>query len=297
MRTIIDMFPDTDGIFKKVFFTMIDIFLSRGQVVRLSKAMLNRALGNNNGNMATNGEIFLMCQIMRLQREEDHKFVAFDVGANVGQWATSLLEVAEISGEGGETVHCFEPSPATFSKLQSALAKDMSGEKVFCLNAGLSDSDGTMELYINEEGAGINSFYKRRLEGLGISYDEQETVKVTTVDNYCHENAISHIDFLKVDVEGHELAVMRGAADMMKKQAIDYIQFEYGGCWIDSRTPFFDMYDFLTGYGYVIGKIMPEGIEFYDKYDQRLETYQMANFFACKLDHVVLLKQIAPAIL
>ncbi len=166
---------------------------------------------------------------------------------------------------------------------------------MFCINEGLSDFDGTMELYINEESSGINSLYNRRLEGLGISYSGCETVKVTTVDNYCCGNAISHIDFLKVDVEGHELAVMRGAAEMLKKQAIDYIQFEYGGCWIDSRTLFMDMYDFLTGYGYVVGKIMPEGIDFYDRYDQRLETFQMANFFACKPNHVNRFNRLKPS--
>jgi len=273
--------------FKKVFFTMIDIFLNRRQVIRLSKAMLNRALGNNNGNMATNGEISLLRYVMGLHRAGDHKFVAFDVGTNVGEYTASILDIAENGGVITLAVHCFEPSLATFSKLQSAMAEHISERKVFCINAGLSDSDGDRELYIKEEGSGINSFYNRRLEGLEISYNEQETVKVTTVDNYCRENAISYIDFLKVDVEGHELAVMRGATEMLKKQAIDYIQFEYGGCWVDSRTLFLDMYDFLTSFGYIIGKIMPKGIEFYDKYDQRLDTFQMANFLACKLTMLI----------
>lgn len=282
---------------KSIFLGAIDIFLNRKQVIRLSKAMLNRALGDNNGNMETNGEFFLLRQILCSQRDsEDKNFIVFDVGANVGEWTTSLLDIAKgLRGEGH--VHCFEPAPATFSKLQSAMARDRPREKVLCVNAGLSDSDGTMELYIIEENSGTNSLYNRRLEGLGISYGRHETVQVTTADNYCREKDISHIDFLKVDVEGHELAVMRGAIGMLKKQAIDYIQFEYGGCWIDSRILFLDMYDFLTSFGYIIGKIMPQGIEFYDKYDQRLETFQMANFLACKPDHAVQLKRIIPPLL
>lgn len=259
---------------------MIDIFLNRRQVIRLSRAMLNRALGDNNGNMETSGELFLLRQILRFQKKGGREFIAFDVGANVGEWTTSLLGLLEGARFKGH-LHCFEPAPAAFSELQSAMARNRIGENVICVNAGLSDSDGTMELYINGKSAGINSFYKRRLEGFDISYGERETVQVTTVDNYCRKNGISNIDFLKVDVEGHELAVMRGAMNMLKKQAIHYIQFEYGGCWIDSRTLFMDMYDLLTSFGYTIGKIMPSGIEFYDKYDQRLETFQMANFAAC----------------
>lgn len=275
---------------KKLFLGTIDTFFNRRQVIRLSKAMLNRALGNNNDNMTTNGEISVLRQVLGRRGAEDHNFVAFDVGANIGQWATFLLELA---GKRGGGVHCFEPSPATFSKLKAAMAKYRSAEeRVFCINAGLSDLKGTRDLYIKEEGSGINSFYNRRLEGLGISYDESETVQVTTVDGYCREKDISHIDFLKVDVEGHELAVMRGAREMLKKQGIDYVQFEYGGCWIDSRTLFLDMYDFLTSFGYIIGKIMPRGIEFYDKYDQRLETFQMANFLACKPRNIGQFKRI-----
>lgn len=169
---------------------------------------------------------------MRFQRDsQDKAFVVFDVGANVGEWTISLLGLAEgLRGEGH--VHCFELAPITFSKLQSAMARNQSGAKVFCTNAGLSDSDGTMELYINGENSGVNSFYNRRLEGLGISYGQRETVQVTTVDNYCHKEGISHIDFLKIDVEGHELAVVQGAKAMLKRGAIDYIQFEYGGCWM-----------------------------------------------------------------
>lgn len=69
------------------------------------------------------------------------------------------------------------------------------------------------------------------------------------------------------------------------------------GCWIDSRILFLDMYDFVTSFGYIIGKIMPKGIEFYDIYDQRLETFRMANSLACKPDHALCLKRISPALL
>ena len=244
---------------KNVVIGMIDIFLNRKQVVRLSKAMLNRALGNNNGNMATNGEISLIRQVLGRRVTEDHNFVVFDVGANIGEYTASILDVAESMG-GKLAVHCFEPSPVTFSKLKAAMAqKYQSEKKVFCINAGLGDLEGIMELYIKEEGSGINSFYNRRLERLGISYDETETVQVTTVDAYCRKESIPYIDFLKVDVEGHELAVMRGATGMLKKQAIDYIQFEYGGCWVDSRTLFLDMYDLLTSFGYIIGNDNAQG--------------------------------------
>lgn len=223
--------------------------------------------------------------------QSEHEFVAFDIGANVGLWTTSLLDIAEDQGVVDKVaIHCFEPSSFTFSKLQATLAKYQWEGKVHAANSGIGSIKGKIKLYINENGAGTNSLYKRRLEGRGISFDRAETVQIITVDDYCRENNISHINFMKIDVEGHELAVVQGAEDMLKQQAIDCLQFEYGGCWIDSMILFMDIYDLVTSFGYAIGKIMPRGIEFYDKYDQRLETFQMANFLACKPDYHLLIK-------
>lgn len=100
---------------------------------------------------------------------------------------------------------------------------------------------------------------------------------------YLAEDHLQTIDLLKIDVEGDELKVLQGAVSALASRRVRCVQFEYGGCWIDSRTLFLDMYDFLTSFCYIIGKIMPQGIEFYDRYDQGLETFQMANFLACSL--------------
>lgn len=283
--------------FKKFFFWVLDILLSRKQVIHLSKAMLNRALGNNNGDLATNGESSLIRQVLSFKKDSARdKFIIFDVGANVGEWTDLLLHIAEEQGREEVSVHCFEPSRFTFARLQSTLQK-FGGEKVQLVNSGMGNMKESKELYITHDAAGTNSLYKRRLEGLDVSYGRIETIQITTVDTYCRENDISHIDFLKIDVEGHELAVMQGAAGMLKKQAIDYIQFEYGGCWIDSRIIFLDVYDLLTSFGYIIGKIMPKGIEFYDNYDQRLETFQMANYLTCTPANAIRLKRIHPPLL
>jgi FkbM family methyltransferase len=224
------------------------------------------------------------------------KFIIFDVGANIGEWTAPLLHIAEEQGSVEISIHCFEQSPFTLSQLQSTL-QEIGNGKIYLNNLGMGNVEESRELHITHDGAGTNSLYRRRLEGLDVSYDRSETIQITTVDAYCRKNNISHIDFLKVDVEGHELAVVQGAEGMLKNRAINYVQFEYGGCWIDSRTLFLDMYDFLTSFGYIIGKIMPNGIEFYYKYDQRLETFQMANFLACKPNYDLCLKRITPALL
>lgn len=279
---------------KTIFLKMMGGYFYRYQLVRLSRALMNVALGDNNGNMGTNGEFFLLRQVLSFKTDAAHdKFIVFDVGANVGEWTAQLLHIAEEQGREELSVHSFEPSPFTFSQLQSTL-QEIGNEKIHLVNMGMGNVKESKDLHITHDGAGTNSLYKRRLEGLDVSYDRTETIQITTVDTYCNENDISHINFLKIDVEGHELAVVQGAKVMLKQGIIDYIQFEYGGCWIDSRTLFMDMYDLLTGFGYVVGKIMPSRIEFYDKYDQRLETFQMANFIACHPSKVDWFHKIKP---
>lgn len=279
---------------KKIFSRMINLAFDRQQIIRLSRALMNRALGDNNDDIKTNGELFLLSRVLYLVQSEP-EFVAFDVGANIGHWTNSFLDTAEKQGVLDKAiVHCFEPSSFTFSKLQTNFAKHPMSQRVFLANLGVSNRLCKMKLYIFGNGYGTNSFYKRSTESLGIIHQKTEVVRTTTLDAYCQKKSISHIDFLKIDVEGHELAVVQGARDMLKGQAIDYIQFEYGGCWVDSRTFFLDMYDLLTSFGYSIGKILPKGIEFYDKYDQRIETFQMANFLACKPKKIGRFKHIKP---
>ncbi len=272
---------------KKIVLLILNLF-DRRQVIHFARRLMNRGLGENNDDMKSNGEIFLLRQVLSY-RQKCNKIIIFDVGANIGEWTISLLKIAvEQKIINNMNIYSFEPSKYTFSILKSNLEKNYYGGGIHTINSGIGSAQGLTKFYINKDGVGTNSLYKRRLEGLGIFYDKSETIQVTTIDIFCREAGIEHIDFLKIDVEGHELAVMQGAKEMLKKQSIDCIQFEYGGTWIDSRILLVDTFDLIASFGYDIGKILPKGIEFYDKYDQRLETFQMANFLVCKpsLTHI-----------
>ena len=87
--------------------------------------------------------------------------------------------------------------------------------------------------------------------------------------------------FLKVDVEGHELDVFSGAKDALRKGSIKNIQFEFGGCNIDTRTFFQDFWYLLTGYGYTLYRIMPDGSLYrINNYAEKLEAFICTNYFA-----------------
>src|SRR5258708_1156157 len=72
--------------------------------------------------------------------------------------------------------------------------------------------------------------------------------KMDTIDNFCKINNISNIDFLKIDVEGHELSVLKGAQYMLTNKHIKIIQFEFNSHNVYSRVFLRDFYLMLKDY-------------------------------------------------
>ena len=113
--------------------------------------------------------------------------------------------------------------------------------------------------------------------------DITESISVNTVDVYCEENNVSRIDFMKIDVEGHEFDVLSGATRMIESNSIGAIQFEFGGCNIDTKTYFRDFYNFFQRHNYTIyvigrtGKLLP-----ITNYTEYCEQFMTTNYVAIK---------------
>jgi len=233
---------------------------------RVCKKYVNRYNNENNDDMDTNGEFrFIKDNLKKCN-------IVFDVGANVGSWAKLALRInANIS------LYCFEPSAFTFQKLVS---NDFPSN-VICNNFGLGAKNQERDLFIFDDGSGMNSLYQRHgLEnGWGIKLQQRsEIIKLMTLDDYCKNNSIQKIDFLKIDVEGHELEVLKGATNLLKEERIKMIQFEYGGCFIDAHTLLWDIFKYLEDFNYDIFKIFPSYLRLIKRYDQRLENFQYSNY-------------------
>ncbi|MBU2623833.1 MAG: FkbM family methyltransferase [Proteobacteria bacterium] len=233
---------------------------------RICKRYIDLYNSENNCNILTNGELRLMRSVL------PHCKTVFDVGANVGDWTALAFEIKP-----DLQIHCFEPSEATFRHL---VARNFDAEVTYN-NCGLGSSTGEATLYVYRDGSGENSLYKRRglEDGWGLDPQTQtETVVLQALDEYCKNENVHHIDFLKVDVEGHELEVFKGALGMIAQGKIKRIQFEYGGCNIDARVLLKDIFDFFAPYGYVFYKVFPCELRHVTRYDQRLENFQYQNW-------------------
>jgi len=220
--------------------------------------------GENNCDLHTNGELHF------LKNNLKYCNIIFDVGANIGEWTKAVLFInSEIK------VHCFEPSKNTFNRL---LSNNFS-PNVFCNNFGLGSKKEEKVLYNYHNNSTINSLYNRKILKNTLTYSpKKEKVLINTLDNYCVEKRIKQIDFLKIDVEGHELEVIRGARNLLKERRIKIIQFEYGGTYIDARIFLRDIFQYFENFnGYEFYKIFPEDI-IHKKYSESLENFQYSNY-------------------
>jgi len=115
--------------------------------------------------------------------------------------------------------------------------------------------------------------------------DKKDVIQLKRLESYIREKSIKKIDFLKLDIEGHELSALNGLGEFLNPSFIKAIQFEYGGTNLDSKTSLRELYSILEIKGYIIFKIMKNHIE-KRNYDLRMENYQYSNYAALAEDLV-----------
>ncbi len=212
--------------------------------------------------------------LRKLKSSGLESYCIFDVGANQGEF----LELILSNMNGRHTrVHCFEPAKVSFSLLASRFG-DLSN--VFLNNFALAQEQGEFTLYYDKPGSGLASLTKRNLDHLNISFDESEQVRVDTVDDYCESNGVDNINLLKIDVEGHEMDVLRGAKRMLSRSAVDMISFEFG-CNVDTRTYLRDFFQFFKKLNMAIFRNTPSGYLYpLPTYSENYEQFRTTNFLA-----------------
>jgi len=204
-----------------------------------------------------------------LQPSDRQEPVVFDVGANTGVWARELLTQAP-----GANVWCFEPSQKAFLELEMALGLD---QRVVLVNAAVAGANGKVQLWTDEWGSGLASLSKRRLDHFGREFNRVEEVDAVCLDAWVHKHAVNPVG-IKLDIEGHELTALLGAASLLR--SVSVVQFEFGGANIDSRTYFQDFFYLFKRQGFRIFRLQHDGLSEIDRYRETDEVFLTTVFFA-----------------
>lgn len=243
------------------------------KIYNLFKRYIDMYNGDNNDNMFINGEIHFLRNNLR------DKDIVFDVGAKIGEWTKFVLKFNK-----NIYIHCFEPSNYAFKQL----VKNNFPINIICNNLGLSSKKEEKFLYSIKKGAGLNSLYQRKsfIERIGKNSElYKEKISLDTLENYCKQKNINHIDFLKVDVEGHEYEVLEGGKKMFENSQVNIIQFEYGGTYIDAHIFLKDIFDLFEGLNYNFYKIYPKNVRFIKSYRPKYENFQYQNWLIIRKDY------------
>ena len=105
-------------------------------------------------------------------------------------------------------------------------------------------------------------------------------VDVTTVDIVVEKNKFEMIDFLKIDVEGYELAVLNGSIKTLENKSISIVQFEFTQLNTTTRIFFKDFYELLSD-NYSIYRLLPNGLLEIKQYDPTIqEIFGYQNYVA-----------------
>lgn len=234
--------------------------------------IFNRIENNNNANFFKNGEErFLNDYFATLSGP----VTLLDIGGNIGEYSEIIVSQCH-NRNINYSLHIFEPTQSCFSLLEK---KFKSNKRVHLNNIGASDSITSAYIYYDAEESGFASLYQRDLSSAKINFNKKEKVSLIRLDNYFEKNDITLIDFMKIDIEGHEIAAFKGMGKYLNGDFIKAIQFEYGGVNLDSKTTLCEIYNILEGSGFVICKIMKKGIEV-RPYSTQMENYQYSNYVA-----------------
>ncbi len=155
-------------------------------------------------------------KIVRKMVDQGKKPIIFDVGANIGQSITLYKRYFSDA-----IIHAFEPSSQTFAILKDKTSKY---NNIIYNKTGLGAEVGEVIFHINEF-SDVSSILEQTSEMWGSVITSQK-IMITTIDQYLGEHRIPKIDFLKIDVQGYDFEVLKGAKAAMSDGKITLIQIE-----------------------------------------------------------------------
>jgi protein O-GlcNAc transferase len=209
--------------------------------------------------------------------EDEIKFVrlllkpnqkAIDIGANYGLFTLSM---AKIVGPGG-SIWAFEPASSTAALLSDSLA--INGFRHVVLDQrALSEHAGTAQLSLNDNSE-LNELVRD-----GASPGASETVTLISLDDAMQEHGWSDIDFVKIDAEGEEGAIIRGGKKFFQTQS-PLVQYEVKA----AQTVHLELVQAFADIGYSSYRLVP-GLGALVPFDAREEVDgYLLNLFCCKPD-------------
>lgn len=251
--------------------TLRDINAARSLLWRGGRKIYTYARGESVNDPHTNGEYWLLRRVLQSGHGPG---MLLDIGANKGDWTAEALKFASSNRQ--IDVHAFEPSAATRALLSTRFA----GEPAVTVQpSALSDVAGDVAFFSVGAGAGTNSLSP-------IAGAVVESVIVTTIDCFLKQSGIADVSMAKIDTEGFDLLVLRGARESLRHGRIEVVQFEYNWRWLLNNTCLRDVFLLVADLPYRIGKLGRRGVELFSQWHPELDRFFESNYVLLRSDRL-----------
>jgi FkbM family methyltransferase len=201
-----------------------------------------------------------------------------DVGANVGHWTEHFLRNSSAKGI------LFEPS----EHCASLLKEKFKDKPITLRNVAVGDKTGSIWFVEEGEFGESSSIADTYIPSQQPGKTMVRQIPIVTLDEELL-SADFNIDFLKIDAEGYDLKVLRGAETFLRKGQIRFVQFEYNSNWLGTGSSLKEAKRFLENLGYDLLLIRSTGLHplnyaFWGDY------FRYSNFLACRSEDQHLIK-------
>ncbi len=220
--------------------TYMKIF-SRPSMQRFNNHILHWALRssgyNNWANQRETGEATFIKLLSKFNPK-----LCLDVGANKGNYALLLLTSTN------SKVISFDPLPKAFKSLEDIRTNYR--DRFECFNVGIADQETYLKLHFGEEDSEFASFSAEvnNIGHVGSINVNTMDVKVITLDNFLSERNEGEIDLIKIDTEGYEYEVLKGAAKTIRNNPPKFVQIEYNTHQLFRNQSLYSLGKLLPGY-------------------------------------------------
>jgi len=196
-----------------------------------------------------------------------------DVGANKGYWTDRIITKSPSISRG----FLFEPSESAAKILNNRFGND---PRIEIIEAAVSNKRKDKAYFYEETDAGETSSL---LSGHPNSRSVKKIVRQTSLDYEANKRSLDRIDFLKIDAEGYDLHVIKGASQFIKNSNIKFIQFEYNRPWIEASATLGAAIKFFESSDYSTYLIRSDGL-YKLNYRRHGEYFSYSNFLAVSPD-------------
>lgn len=129
-----------------------------------------------------------------------------DIGANIGYTARVFAAARKPPAR----IYAFEPDLASFATLGEVIRRENLEDAVEIFNMAVGSAEGSLEFWHNEEHSADHRIVTEQFKVSRPAGEKITTVAVTTVDHFVAKRNLQNVSFIKIDVQGYELAVCQG---------------------------------------------------------------------------------------